>query len=244
MKIPILKKQIVRNFSVAGVFAVIFIGVFYYYSHRKSSVQTKIDAINSETSQINVELSDLQSKTAEITKYKDMWLKISRSQKDTSGIKIDEIKESLTKIAGKYSITDQNIKLSLPEVVKGGVFDRKTIGVMMTTASITFTAASDVKAMMFINEFISSLKGYPVITSFSISKSKDYSNEDLIKLSNGTSVGIVGGKIDFYWYIYKEPEKKENEKPINPSAPSEINGVENKSSATESMNGGANAPRP
>jgi len=242
MKIPALKKQITRNFSIVGIFALTFVVIFYYYSHRKSSVQNKINSINAETSQINAELSDLQSRTAEIKKYKDMWLKITRSQKDTSGIKIDVINESLAKIAEKYSITDQNIKLSLPEVVKGGIFDRKTIGVMMTTANITFTAASDVKAMMFIDEFISSLKGYPVITSFSISKGKDYTNEDLVKLSNGTSVGNVAGKIDFYWYIYKEPEKKENEKSTTPSATPAI--ANDKNLTTGSTAGGANATNP
>lgn len=232
MKIPTLKKQITRNFSVVGVFVVVFVGIFYFYSNRKNVVQKKIDSINAETSQISAELSDLQSKTAEIKKYKDMWLKISRNQKDVSGIRIDEINNLLDKTAGKYSITDHSIKLSLPEVIKGGVFDRKTINVMITNASITFTAANDVKAVMFIDDFISSLKGYPVVTSFMISKNKDYANEDLIKLSNGTSNGVVGGKVEFFWYIYRDPERKDDEKkPTNP--------IDNKN-----IGGGNNAPNP
>lgn len=233
MKIPTLKKQITRNFSVVGVFVVVFVGIFYFYSNRKNVVQKKIDGINAETSQISAELSDLQSKTAEIKKYKDMWLKISRNQKDVSGIRIDEINSLLDKTASKYSITDHSIKLSLPEVIKGGVFDRKTINVMITNASITFTAANDVKAVMFIDDFISSLKGYPVITSFIISKNKDYANEDLIKLSNGTSNGVIGGKVDFFWYIYKDPEKKDDEKtPKSPITPED----------SKNIGGGNNAP--
>jgi hypothetical protein len=136
---------------------------------------------------------------------------ISENKKNTDGIKIDEINAKLTSIANKYGISNPKIKLSLPEVIKGGVFDLKTANVMMTTASINFTAINDIKAMMFANEFINSLKGYPVVTSFNISKSKEYTLQELLDVSTGKSSGVVSGKIDFFWYVYKDLEKKPNE---------------------------------
>lgn len=214
MKIPNLKKQIIRNFFVAGVMFIVFGIGFYYYSNQQKFVKDKIDKINNEAAQFSVELADLQSKTAEIKKYKDMWPKISQSKKDVEGIKIDEVNKILNSIAKKYSIGSPNIKLSLPELMNGGVFDRKTINVMMTTANVTFTATTDVKAIMFADEFIRSLKGYPVVTLFNVSKNKEYSNDDLIEISMGKAQGNIGGKFDFYWYIYKEKgnENKTEEK--------------------------------
>lgn len=211
MKIQILKKRIIKNFLVAGVFAIIFSSTFYFYYSKKSGVDSKILAINEETSQFSIELADLQSKTAEIKKYKDLWRTISENKKNTDGIKIDEINAKLTSIANKYGISNPKIKLSLPEVIKGGVFDLKTANVMMTTASINFTAINDTKAMMFANEFINSLKGYPVVTSFNISKSREYTLQELLDVSTGKSSGVVSGKIDFFWYVYKDLEKKPNE---------------------------------
>ena len=211
MKVQILKKRIIKNFSIAGVFVMIFGSTFYLYYSKKSGVDIKVLAINQETSQFNIELADLQSKTAEIKKYKDLWQTISANKKNTDGIKIDEINAKLTSIATKYMISSPTIKLSLPEVVKGGIFDRKTVNVMMTTASVNFVAVNDVKAVMFANEFLNSIKGYPVVTSFNLSKSGEYTRQELLDLSTGKSSGVVNGKIDFSWYVYKDLENKTDE---------------------------------
>ena len=211
MKIQILKKRIIKNFSIAGVFLTIFASIFYLYYSKKSGVDNKILTINEETSQFNIELADLQSKTAEIKKYKDLWRTISANKKNTDGIKIDEINAKLTSVATNYMISNPTIKLSLPEVIKGGVFDCKTVNVMMTTASINFVAVNDVKAVMFANEFLNSIKGYPIVTSLNISKIGEYSRQELLDLSTGKSLGIVNGKIDFSWYVYKDLEKKPDE---------------------------------
>jgi hypothetical protein len=208
MKVVLLRKQIIRNFSIAAVLALFFGAIFFYYSNEKNGVKAKIEKISEETAQINNDLSDLQSKTAEINKYKNLWSKITANKKNTSGIKVDETNSKLSSIAAKYSIGSASIKLSLPELMKGGIFDRKTVGVMMSTATLTFVAANDVKALMFVDEFISSLKGYPVINSFSIERGKDYSNDDLIELSTGKTSGLINGKVDFFWYVYKDLEPK------------------------------------
>ena len=207
MKTQILKKQIIRNFSIAGIFAAVLAVIFYLYSDEKDGVKSKIDKINSETSEYNAELADLQSKTAEIKKYKELWPKISPNRKSTHGIKINEVKKMLKDTAEKYGISEHNIKLSLPEIVKTGAFKRKTVNVMMSDATINFMAVNDVKAMKFVEEFIGSLNGYPVITSFTLNKSKDYESADLVNISTGKNPGVVSGKIDFFWYVYTDLEE-------------------------------------
>ncbi len=201
MKIVEIKKQIKKNLLILGVFTAAFSATMFFYLNQKNLVKDKIEQFNSETAQINIELADLESRTAEISKYKEMWPKISDLKKDVTGIKIDEVNSNLSSTAAKYGIGNHAIKLSLPEAVNNGVFERKTINVLMSNASLTFFAPSDVKALMFFKEFIGSLKGYQVITSFSIEKTKEYKNDDLNEISKGKSFGSVEGKIDFVWYI-------------------------------------------
>ncbi len=210
MKIVEIRKQIKKNLLILAIFAVGLFATVFFYLNQKNSVKGKIDQINREAAQINIELADLESRTAEITKYKEMWPKIPSEKKDVSGIKIDQVNSLLSETAAKYGIGNHVIKLSLPETVNTGVFERKTINVLMSNATLSFSSPSDVKALMFFKEFIESLKGYQIITSFSIEKTKDYKQDDLNEISKGKSFGYVEGKADFVWYVYKEKEGEEN----------------------------------
>lgn len=91
MKTESLKKQIIKNLCITAFLAAAFSSIIYFYSSEKGSTEIKITKINNETSQINVELADLQSKTTEIKKYKEMWPTISEDKKNTSGIKPDDL---------------------------------------------------------------------------------------------------------------------------------------------------------
>lgn len=210
MKIVEIRKQIKKNLLILGIFVLLFFGTLFFYLNQKNLVKDKIDKIVSETGQINIELADLESRTAEISKYKEMWPKISDLKKDVKGIKIDEVNAILSSTAAKYGVGNHSIKLSLPETLNAGIFERKTINILMSNANLSFFAPSDVKAIMFFKEFVESLKGYQVITSFSIEKTKDYKMEDLNDISKGKSSGYIEGKAEFVWYVYKEKEGQEN----------------------------------
>lgn len=206
MKIIDLRKKNIINLSISGVLLLIFGGGVFYDIHQRNNLQSKVDKIKAETLQIQNEATDLQSKAAELSKYKQLWTKISDNKKITNGIKMDEVNAKMTSIAEKYSILPPAIKVTLPETLKDGLFDRSGIIVLLSTVNITFNAASDTRALSFISEFIESLPGYTVITNLQIKKTKDYSNQDLIDLSSGKSSGAVSGNIDFYWYAFKAKE--------------------------------------
>lgn len=188
----------------------IFAGIFTYYSGQKNTVQSKVDGISKETSQINSELEDLQSKTSEIKKYRDLWPTIPAARKNSSVIKLNEITAKLDALAEKYNASGQSVKLTLPEQIKDGIFNIKTAGMLVSAGNVSFVAINDIKALLLIDEFILSLKGYPIITSLSIVKTKDYTGKDLIDMSQGKPVGVINAKVDFTWYVYKESEVKKD----------------------------------
>jgi len=194
----------------------IFSGIFAYYSNQKNTVQSKVDDISKETVQLNSELEDLQSKTSEIKKYRDLWPTIPAARKNSSTIKLNEITTKLDSLAEKYNASDQSVKLTLPEQINDGIFNIKTAGMLVSTGNVSFIAVNDIKALLLIDEFINSLRGYPIITQLSVVKTKDYLSKDLIDMSQGKPVGVVNAKIDFTWYVYKEPEAKLDSRPAQP----------------------------
>lgn len=208
MKILHLRKKNILNFSITGVLLIIFSGGVFYNIHQRNSLQSNVDKIKSETLKIQSETTNLESKAIELSKYKELWTQINDNKKVTSGIKMDEVNAKMTLIAEKYSILPPTIKVTLPETLAGGLFDRETITVLLSTVNLSFIAANDIKALSFISEFISSLPGYTVITNLQIRKSKDYSIQDLIDLSSGKTSGTVMSNVDFYWYAFKIKESE------------------------------------
>ena len=188
-----------------------------YYLSEKGTVQGKVDKIKSETSSFKTQAVELESKTTEAKKYQTLWKKLTDNKKNTGGIKMDDVNAKLVSAAEKYNITGTNIRVTLPEVLKDGLFNRATVQVLFTTVNLTFSSVNDIKALLFVNEFIESLPGYPIITAFEIRKNKDYTTQDFIDISSGKSSGAINGKLDFFWYAYKELEKKTGETKPTPS---------------------------
>jgi Tfp pilus assembly protein PilE len=212
MKKTDLKKKIVRNFLVSSLLLIVLLCSIFLSSYENSILNEKVTAIDSEISKIKEEFDELQSKSADIKKYVSLWDTISESKKITNGIRLDDINSLLSKTAERYSVTDYQIKVSsIPQGVQGGIFNCKTVSVVFTKVSLTFSAVNDVKALLFVDDLFSRIPGYGIITNLDISKTKDYSTDDLIKVSSGKG-GNIAGKVDFIWYAYRA---KENADPAN-----------------------------
>ncbi len=204
MRIPDLRKKIITNFSIAFILLIFAIGIINFYLTQESVVTTVVKKINGEIDQIKNETASLESKSAEIAKYTEIWQNLSENKTVATGIKIDDFNAKLSSTAAKHSISNVNLKISLPEAFKDGIFKRDTVDVMLSTVNMTFIALNDIKALAFVNELVTSIQGYPVITFFELRKAKDYSAEDFKNMAAGKEVGIVSAKIDFSWYIYKD----------------------------------------
>lgn len=171
----------------------------YYIENSKS----KIEKLELEASQIKNEIFDLQGKALDAKKFKEYWKKLSERKKNSNGIKVDDINANLSLMSSRYSISNTNINISLPEVLKDGPFKRETVKILFTKVSLTFNSTNDLNAIMFANDFLNSLPGYPILTILDISKNKDYTTQDLIDISAGKGNGLIVGRLEFVWYVYK-----------------------------------------
>ncbi len=204
MKIIELRKKIILNVVKSAIALSAFCGCLIYNSITTSQLKKAADTINSETSQIQVQAKELQSKTLDIKKYLAIWENLDEKKKSTNGIKMDDVNSSLSSNAIKHNISSPVIKVTLPETLSSGIFDSSTITTLFATVDLDFKALDDRKALSFINDFTNSLPGYVVINSAEIKKDKNYSNEELIAISSGNGSGIVDGKITFSWYAFRD----------------------------------------
>ncbi len=213
MKALDLRKKIVKNFSISGLILVIIVAIFFLNDYQKTFLEEKIKRTEQETSELTAKTLQLQNKIFEIKKYLAASRDISENKKSLNGIDIDEATQLMNKIAEKYSIKNSVLKATLPESLKEEPFERSKILVLLTTANLTFKAPTDIKALLFINEFLGSVSGYYLVKNLNIKKEKSYTSEDLVALSSGENKGNISGSIDFFWYAFqsKEPQAKKTD---------------------------------
>jgi len=203
MKILNLRKKIIINSLITLILLAINGVVFFFYNNVEQASKAEIKKVEDQISGIKLRIKEIENKDAEIKKYKALWPTISEKRKYSGGIKIDDFNNVLADISKKYLITTENVKIDLPKIINQGVFKRETFDLYYTSVSINYFAISDVAAISFVEEFIASLYGYPVIVYFDMSKSKPYTAQDLSDISYGKSKGSIAGKLEFVWYVPK-----------------------------------------
>ena len=228
MKIPALRKKIIVNSIALGILFLILLGIIFYNYNQQSNIGNKVDKIKSEAQQTRSQATMLKGKLTEAKKYKELWSKITENKKSTSGIKMDEINTKLEALAIKNNIFNPVIKVTLPEPLKDGIFNRASFNVIVASASLSFESINDVNALLFINDFFAAIPGYAIITNLDIKKIRKYEEKDFVAITSGKPFGIVTVMIDFFWYSYKEkaPDKSKDVKPND----------------NQKEKGGANAP--
>jgi hypothetical protein len=207
MKIDNLRRKIIFNFIISAIAVAACAVASYLYLGNKAVTADMVNKINKESKAIERQITEIKNHSSAIDKHKLAWGKLSKDQKSVEGIEVKKFNKTLTNLSKKYLITTKKVNINLPAQLDNKPFDRKTVDMFFTSVSIDFMAINDTLAMAFVNDLTKSLHGYIVITSFSIKKSKDYSEQDLIDLTLEKNPGILEGKLDFAWYAPKESSK-------------------------------------
>lgn len=217
-KVSVLKHRIILSSITAGVLVLILLALNIYSGSVSTKDQDKIRVLRVQISDLKSKSADIEAKINDAKKYKQLWDKADAKRKNFSGIKINDITNTFSNLADQYNIVTPNINLSLPEVLKTGIFDRQVLEVNLINCTITFSALNDSIAMSFINSFFDTLPGYVVVNDLSITKTKkdNYSDSELVDISTGKITGSTSGKVSFSWYFLKR-------KGSNPDDKSKVN---------------------
>ena len=207
MKTQKLRRNIIINLSASLALMLIAASIIFYTFEHTANSDTEIAKIRSTAIEIKSQARELESKTNDAKKYKEVWKTIGDNRKSTQVIKMEEVNAILDSLAEKYTISNYNLQVVLPENLNSGIFNRKTLDVTYTSGTMSFDALSDVRALSFIIEFFNKLPGYPIITNIEFGKTQPYNNLDLVNISLGKNAAAVKAKISFSWYTFKEKEK-------------------------------------
>jgi hypothetical protein len=204
MKIDSLKQKIKVNIIIAFLMITSLVTVIFFYNYFDRNFQEEKVKLGDEISSIESKISEIEAKSQENKKYKEIWKLVTSNKKSNKGIKNDDIEKIRTNLSQKYFINDSKIKMNIPENLPQSVFQNETLDILYTEAELTFNAYSDVKAILFAEEFYNSLHGYVIVKNFEIKKDKKYENKDLKDISLGKNQGHIIGKLEFAWYVFKE----------------------------------------
>jgi hypothetical protein len=223
MKITNLKQKIKINIIIAVLMIVSIVSVAFFYNYFDTNFQSERLKLTDEISNIKSKISEIEGKSQENRKYKEIWKKITVKKKLNTGIKNEEVEKIRINLAQKYFINDSKLKMNVPENLSSNIFKNETLDILHTEGELTFLSYNDVKAIQFAEEFYKSLHGYVVIKNFEIKREKKYEAKDLKEISTAKNQGHVSGKIEFAWYVFKENKSKEilNENLVNNTKNSE-----------------------
>ena len=199
------------------------VSVAFFYNYFDTNFQSEKLKLTDEISNIKSKISEIEGKSQENRKYKEIWKKITVKKKLNTGIKNEEVEKIRINLAQKYFINDSKLKMNVPENLSSNIFKNETLDILHTEGELTFLSYNDVKAIQFAEEFYKSLHGYVVIKNFEIKREKKYEAKDLKEISTAKNQGHVSGKIEFAWYVFKENKSKEilNENLVNNTKNSE-----------------------
>lgn len=191
------------SFSVLLLLIVSFGLITFYSIRQQETIKAQIDKIKTEAIETREQATQIQNKAIEVKKYKELWKNLSDQKKDINGIKIDALNDTIDKVSSKYDISSLKLTATLPENLKGGVFDRGTVTVALTTVNLEFDAPSDDRVIAFATDLTKLITGRAIITNLEIKKIRPYTTQELISLSTKKSYGTIHAKINFVWYGYK-----------------------------------------
>ena len=208
MKTEKIKRNIKYNILISVFIIAILIVATFFYKDVEDSISQEFDKLNLEVQSINSKSSEFEAKSIENKRYAELWLKIEEKKKIYKNLKLEELITFTKSLAEKYSIRDQKLKISSPEILPTSIYNNSDISLSYSSGELSFLSFDDIRALQFVNDFINNLHGYPIVTNFKLSKEKDYTNQDLYDISTGKSGGIINGKLEFSWYFYNENQKK------------------------------------
>jgi len=205
-KMSYLKRKIILGLATFAGLIIVATIVFLYYQDVKKTGEMQIKKVLDYLSNVKNKTNDIQLKITDAKKYKEIWKNTKTTKKNFDGININDVNSKFTELSERYHLNNPSIKISVPEALKGGIFDRSTVNVSLSSVSISFDALTDAMAIDFVKDFTDILPGYIVITEFDIKKTSDkpFSQDDLVSISTGKFVSGVNTKLDFSWYILKK----------------------------------------
>jgi len=210
-KTKYLKHKILRISCIGSSLLILLTIMIVYYQYLTKDCNEEIVLLNYKIDELRKRSNNLEARANDIKKYQQAWVRGDAKKKNFDGISIANINNIFHNLSEKYQLSESSINISVPEIVKGGIYNSQNFDVYLIKCAMDFNALTDKVAIDFINSFLDySPTGQIIINDLSIKKTKKdgYSYSDLVNISTGQFKGLTAAKVSFSWYFLKYKTNK------------------------------------
>ncbi|MBV0899911.1 MAG: hypothetical protein KTV77_04135 [Wolbachia endosymbiont of Fragariocoptes setiger] len=201
MKTYKLKRKVTFRFLLYCLLLSILVLLLVFNIIYSKSIYRKNKSVIDRIKLTNLQIVAAQNKEVKISKYVDLWQKISSLNGNSY---ISDLNFELDVLYKKYFILDPEISISAPEDVEIS-YSSEYMRVVKSKVVLSFSSVSDKHIFLFLQS-IPSLSGYVMIKSLRLSKEKDIDNVTMMHISNGDMIATVNANITFDWYTVLKNE--------------------------------------
>ena len=204
-KVAYLKHKIVLSVIITALLSICVAGLVIYRTKTQNHHNLDILDLESQINDLKKKSADIETMVRDAKRFKLLWNNTDAKKKDFTEIKISNINDAFVSLTKEYNVSKPSIKISVPEVLSGGVWKTQDLDVALINFNITFDALTDKMAIDFLRDFIKIFPGYVIVSNFEVKRGTKggYSDDALVRISNGEFSGLVACKIDFSWYYLK-----------------------------------------
>lgn len=203
-----------RNYTIKIIIEILLItvfigGVFLFRYLSEKSINAHIDRlkeINSEISRLEFDTKNIEGKVAEVRIYKKRWDKSSLDLMGLTAMKENYLENRINSLTSKYKIHNFSLKLEKDKKTDVNSLNLKNLYLNSTNGKMSFSAITDIEGINFIQDFISKLSGFFIISKITIKKKQNkYNSENILEIKAGDKEKfIIDFNIDFTWYAIKK----------------------------------------
>lgn len=200
MKIDRLKRIILINTAFFVTLCLSLTAIVFFIFNINSDTIQEININKQQIKKFELENTKRKKHRQDLTRYSQNWQNIPAKSKFITGVKPNNFNNLIDDLVSKYSITNIQTSLKIPEKLNSGIFKKDSISIKVISGNINYNSSDDVRSLKFLHEMFKSLPGEVIIKSITIVKAYEYSNDDFLAISKTGRIDKVRTRITFDWF--------------------------------------------
>lgn len=201
-----LKKMLLKELVVFGVTVAVFGGMVFYVSNYVRNQETRKKTVESSIQQTDSQMRSVKENyekaNVSIELYKDIVSKLSDGSLGTGD---EALRDVLIHLKDKYRLSQLNLKLDPAKPYDDAAVKNSTVvDVTYSKVGLKLGAMSDVHLYSFLFDLNQMLNGIVKVSSLSLSREKQFTDDMLFRISKGALPQTVGAELVFYWLGVEE----------------------------------------
>ena len=173
------------------------------YEKSKEALEIKVKMITASTNALSSQYDSVKHNGTLLEKI------LQLQSRNRLGISLQTVKNRFNRLRDQYYLG--NLHLSMAPIAEMQDADHKRASQVIVSSEvvISFTAVSDEYAYSLLNSIQQDLAGSSKITSFTLTRDGDVTNDALRVMSDTGTAPLVKGEIKFVWFGIKPIESND-----------------------------------